>query len=72
MRYSIDDVWWIDPRFKGYMLDTCPFPETLHAESWGALRAYFEELIGKAEFVDWFIKVQSDLYPLAECIISNW
>ena len=72
MRYSIYDVRWLDHKWDDYLMATCPFPETLHHESWMAMYAFFIELIGDAEFIDWFITVDSALMPLAYCIISNW
>jgi len=72
LRYSIDKVSWLDHKWDEYLLATCPFPETLHHESWMAMGVYFMELIGKAEFVARFITVDSALLPLAYCIVSNW
>ena len=72
MRYSIDAVWWIDPEFKQYFLDTCDFPKTLHHLSWSAMREYFLEMIDPETFIYYFTRHDSDLLPLANCIISNW
>jgi len=72
MRYSIDAVWWLDTRFKEYLVETCPFPETLPHLAWSAVREYFLDTIDSGTFIYFFTRHDSDLMPLAYCIISNW
>lgn len=72
VRYSIDDVDWIDPKVKQFLLDTCPFPQTLPHLSWSAMREHFLETIDAKTFIYFFTRPDSDLIPLAYCLVENW
>ena len=72
MRYPIDDVSWLDDASKDHLMCVCEFPAALHHLSWSAMREYLLGMIDKKTFWDFFRQMDSDLTPLAYCILENW
>ncbi len=72
LRYPLADVTWIDERFKDHLAQVCQFPPTLPHISWSAMKEYFLEVLDPQTFYYYFTRADSDLAPLAYCIMENW